>query len=135
LPTEGIAADFIAGLPTCELHLHGAASVPDVLELCPTSNVRTRAVESLDDHPFPALTGADVRETVNSDDPGMFDTDVNREYDVAHEVFGLEPEGLVELARESVHASFAPHGVRERILEEIDAYASASIAGRETGRV
>jgi aminodeoxyfutalosine deaminase len=106
-----------------------------VLELCPTSNVRTRAVESLDAHPFLALTGAGVCETVNSDDPGLFDTDVNREYVIAHEVFGLEPEGLVELARESVHASFAPHGVRERILEEIDAYASASIAGRETGRV
>jgi aminodeoxyfutalosine deaminase len=96
-----------------------------VLEVCPTSNVCTRAVASLEDHPFPVLRKAGVRVTLNTDDPGMFDTDLNREYAIAHDEFGLSADELTELARESVRASFAPDETRERILAEIDAYAAS----------
>ena len=34
-----------------------------VLEVCPTSNVATRCVESIDAHPLPALVAAGVAET------------------------------------------------------------------------
>ncbi|MEI6363296.1 MAG: adenosine deaminase [Actinomycetes bacterium] len=94
------------------------------LEVCPTSNVRTRAVASLDEHPFNVLRKAGVRLTLNTDDPGMFDTDINREYVIAHDVFGLDAAELTELARESVRASFAEADVKQRVLAEIDAYAS-----------
>ncbi|MDI1288788.1 MAG: adenosine deaminase, partial [bacterium] len=97
-----------------------------VLEVCPTSNICTRAVSSLDEHPFVTLRDAGVRMTINTDDPGMFDTDLNREYQIAHDHFGLPREDLVDLARESVRASFAPQETRERILGEIDAYALTS---------
>jgi aminodeoxyfutalosine deaminase len=94
------------------------------LEVCPTSNVRTRAVASLPEHPFDRLRAAGVRLTLNTDDPGMFDTDLNREYLVAHRVFGLTPAELADLARESVRASFAPDVTRDRLLAEIDAVAA-----------
>ncbi len=45
---------------------------------------------------------------MNTDDPGMFDTDLNREYAIAHDVFGLDRDELADLAREAVRASFAP---------------------------
>jgi aminodeoxyfutalosine deaminase len=54
-----------------------------VLDVCPTSNVRTRAVADLGAHPLPALRGAGVACTINSDDPAMFGTDLGREYEVA----------------------------------------------------
>jgi aminodeoxyfutalosine deaminase len=96
-----------------------------VLEVCPTSNVCTRAVPSLEEHPFPVLRDAGVRLTLNTDDPGMFDTDLNREYLIAHQVFGLDAAELADLARESVRASFAPAATRDRVLDEIDAYVDA----------
>jgi adenosine deaminase len=94
------------------------------LEVCPTSNIRTRAVAALDEHPFPVLREAGVRVTLNTDDPGMFDTDINREYLVAHEVFGVNAAELADLARESVRASFAEPHVKVRVLAEIDGYAA-----------
>ena len=97
-----------------------------VLEVCPTSNICTRAVAEMEDHPFNVLRSAGVRVTLNSDDPGMFDTDLNREYLVANEVFGLDAPALTELARESVRASFASDDVRSRILAEIDDYERAA---------
>lgn len=114
---------------------HGIAAVDDpsllaelierdiVLEVCPTSNVCTKAVASLQEHPFPRLRAAGVRLTLNTDDPGMFDTDLNREYLIAHEVFGLDALELTELARESVRACFADERTRECLLTEIDEHA------------
>lgn len=92
------------------------------LEVCPTSNICTHAVRSLDAHPFPVLHDAGVRVTINTDDPGMFNTDLNREYAVTNEVFGLGSRDLTELACESVRASFAPEATKLRVLAEIDAY-------------
>ena len=95
------------------------------LEVCPTSNICTGAVTDLDAHPFPVLRDAGVRLTINTDDPGMFSTDLNREYAIAHDVFGLDAPALTELARESVRSSFASADTRSRILAEIDAYEQA----------
>jgi aminodeoxyfutalosine deaminase len=94
-----------------------------VLELSPTSNLRTRAVARIEDHPFNVLREAGVRLTLNTDDPGMFDTDLNQEYLIAHRVFGRSAAELTELAREAVRASFAGEPTRARLLAEIDAYA------------
>ena len=94
-----------------------------VLEVCPTSNVCTKAVASLSEHPFPVLREAGLRLTLNTDDPGMFDTDLNREYRIAHDVFGLDAQALTELARESVRASFAEPSLKALVLSEIDEHA------------
>jgi aminodeoxyfutalosine deaminase len=120
---------------------HGTSSAQDpalmaelverdiVLEVCPASNIRTRAVARIEDHPFPVLRDAGVRVTLNTDDPGMFDTDLNREYLTAHRVFGLDRAALADLARAAVHGSFAGDATKARLLAEIDAYAVAAPAG------
>jgi aminodeoxyfutalosine deaminase len=49
------------------------------LEVCPTSNIATRAVTDLDRHPVKEMVDAGVLVTINSDDPPMFGTDLNNE--------------------------------------------------------
>ncbi|WP_053738477.1 adenosine deaminase [Nocardia sp. NRRL S-836] len=112
---------------------HGVSAVRDpellrhladegvVLEVCPTSNIRTGAVTSWDEHPLPRLLEAGVPVTVNTDDPGMFHTDLDREYLVCHERFGFGRDELAGLARAGVRASFAPAAVKEQLLKEINA--------------
>jgi aminodeoxyfutalosine deaminase len=94
---------------------HGIA-----LEVCPSSNVATRAVASLEQHPLRAFVDAEVTVTINSDDPPMFGTTLNQEYAVAADLLGLDEAGLAHLARAAVRASFAPDDVKERLLGEID---------------
>ncbi len=53
------------------------------LEVCPTSNIATRAVRTLDEHPIKEFVRAGIVVTINSDDPPMFGTDLNTEYAVA----------------------------------------------------
>jgi aminodeoxyfutalosine deaminase len=96
------------------------AGIP--LEVCPSSNVATRAVASLEEHPIRAFRDAGVTITVNSDDPSMFNTSLNEEYEVAARLLDLDTGGVADLARAAVRASFAPEDLRISILAEIDDY-------------
>ncbi|MEV0942833.1 adenosine deaminase [Micromonospora wenchangensis] len=92
------------------------------LEVCPTSNVRTRAVARIEEHPLRRLVDAGVRVTINSDDPPMFGTTLNDEYAVAARLLDAGPDGLAALAREAVSASFLDPAGQARIITEIDAF-------------
>ncbi len=92
------------------------------LEVCPTSNVRTRAVARIEEHPLPRLVEAGLLVTINSDDPPMFGTTLNDEYAVAARLLGLGPQGVAALARTAVTASFLDPVSKQRIAGEIDAY-------------
>jgi aminodeoxyfutalosine deaminase len=94
------------------------------LEICPTSNVRTRAVASLDEHPLATLVGAGVPVSINSDDPPMFGTTLEEEYAVAARLLGLDAAGVAGLARAAVTQSFLEPVGRAALLAEIDAYAA-----------
>jgi len=86
---------------------HGIRSVEDaglvrelaerqlVLDVCPISNLRTRAVASLEEHPLPQLIAAGVPCSISTDDPAMFDTDLTRDYDAAR-FLGVEPRASYE---------------------------------------
>jgi aminodeoxyfutalosine deaminase len=114
---------------------HGTSSAADpsllehlaaegiVLEVCPTSNIATRAVATMDEHPLRTFVEAGVPVTINSDDPPMFGTTLNGEYAVAADLLGLDEGGVADLARSAVRGSFAPADVQARILGEIDDYA------------
>lgn len=61
-----------------------------VLDVCPTSNLRTRVVGALAEHPLPQLRAAGVPCTINTDDPAMFGTDLGTEYELAASL-GVNP--------------------------------------------
>jgi aminodeoxyfutalosine deaminase len=96
------------------------------LEVCPTSNLLTGAAPSLAAHPLPALVAAGVPVTLATDDPGMFQTDLDAEYRLCHDVFGMGIPELAEIARTGARAAFCSDELRTRILAEIDAVETAA---------
>jgi aminodeoxyfutalosine deaminase len=66
-----------------------------VLDVCPTSNLRTRVVADLAGHPLPRLRAAGVPCTINTDDPAMFNTDLSHEYEIAGKL-GVTPADAYE---------------------------------------
>ncbi len=66
-----------------------------VLDVCPTSNLRTRAVPDQTQHPLPRLIEAGLLCTLNTDDPAMFNTDLGREHEIALEL-GVSPKALYD---------------------------------------
>ncbi|WP_375424851.1 adenosine deaminase [uncultured Friedmanniella sp.] len=96
-----------------------------MLDVCPTSNVALGVVPEIESHPLPALVAAGVAVSVNTDDPPMFGTDLNREYAIAAGLLGLDESGLAELALAAVHGSFAPAATKAALAAEIRAYVTS----------
>jgi len=62
-----------------------------VCDVCPVSNLRTRAVDSLATHPLGQMVEAGVLCSISTDDPAMFDTDLTKDYEVADQL-GCSPQ-------------------------------------------
>ncbi|MBB6174133.1 aminodeoxyfutalosine deaminase [Nocardiopsis mwathae] len=90
------------------------------VDVSPTSNLRTRAVEAIGEHPLPRMMEAGLLVTLNSDDPPMFGTDLLNEYRTAH-TLGLGTAELAELARNGVAASYLEESAKRELIGEIDA--------------
>lgn len=93
------------------------------LEVCPSSNIATRAVARLEEHPLRSFVEAGVPVTLNSDDPPMFNTSLDHEYEIAAGLLDLDEAGVADLARAAVRASFLDDTGKRDLLAEIDAYA------------
>ncbi|BBZ24138.1 adenosine deaminase [Mycolicibacter hiberniae] len=117
-----ITDDITVG-PDGTLHLGRLAAILRdkriPLELCPSSNVQTGAVDSIAEHPFDLLARARLRVTVNTDNRLMSDTTMSKEMLVLAETFGY---GWADLQRFTVNAmksAFIPFDQRVQIIEEV----------------
>lgn len=90
------------------------------VEACPTSNLRTGVIERIEDHPIRTFFDQGVSVTVNSDDPTMFGTDMNREYLNLSQKLGFTVPELFQLSVNAVKTSFLPPYDKERLLDEFD---------------
>jgi aminodeoxyfutalosine deaminase len=91
------------------------------VDVSPTSNVCTRCVPSIGEHPLRDMIEAGLLVTLNSDDPPMFGTSLSNEYLVAGRDLGFSPAELAELAGNGVRASFLAEAEKEALLAEIAA--------------
>jgi adenosine deaminase/aminodeoxyfutalosine deaminase len=94
------------------------------VEICLTSNLRTGCCISASDHPVRRYFDQGLMITLNSDDPAMFCTSLNREYELAQAQFGFSDEHLRELARNSFEASFLPPEKKLKFLNLLDSEAA-----------
>jgi len=96
------------------------------VEICLSSNLRTGICSSLPEHPLRHYFDQGLMLTLNTDDPAMFGTSLNREYQLAQDSFGFSDEHLRELARNSFEASFLPAEKKLSFLDLFDSAAARS---------
>ncbi len=89
------------------------------LEVCLTSNVATRVLARLEDHPLPKFLEAGLMVTLNSDDPGMFGTSLEGEWRLAAHQFALSRPQLLLLSENAIHAAFLTEEQKALLLREL----------------
>jgi adenosine deaminase len=88
-----------------------------VIEMCPVSNLRTRVVSSLKRHPIRTFMEKDLKATVNTDDPSMFNTDMNNEYLQLNQNLNFTVPELFRLSLNAVDSSFLPEKEKTKMHE------------------
>lgn len=86
-----------------------------ILELCPTSNHLTQAVKGFSQHPFRRLHEAGVLVSLNTDDPTIFCTDMNKECELVVENLGVTQQQLQKVFQDAYEKSFIPLAKRQKI--------------------
>jgi adenosine deaminase len=95
------------------------------LEVCPGSNVALGVYKADVDVPLPQLIGAGAQIALGADDPLLFGSRLNDQYETARVVHGLSDVELAELARGSVRGSRAPTATRDQMLAGINGWLAA----------
>lgn len=96
------------------------------LTVCPLSNVRLRAVDTLAEHPLPAMLSAGLNVSVNSDDPAYFGGYVDDNFSQLGSVHGLTTQQQAALAANSIRSSFASDGRKAELLGQVRAWEVAA---------
>jgi adenosine deaminase len=81
------------------------------LDLCPTSNVQTRAVAELADHPIARLHRAGVSVTISTDDRTVTGTTLSDEMARTADAVGLTADELADIALNGFRRAFATPAV------------------------
>jgi adenosine deaminase len=117
---------------------HGPRAVDDVdlcgeltkrnvtLDLCPTSNVQSGSVPSLEDHPLALLHRAGVPVTLSTDDLTVSDISLSEEYARAITRIGLTLDELWAINRRALDVAFADPADLTAVRSVFEAFGSVA---------
>jgi adenosine deaminase len=94
------------------------------LTVCPLSNVRLRAVDTLADHPLVRMLDAGLAVSVHSDDPAYFGGYVDDNHRAVADTLGLSRAQVATLAGNAVEAAFVDDARRAQLRAEVAAWAT-----------
>ncbi len=94
------------------------------LEVCPSSNVQTRAVHDIASHPIRFYFDYGLRVTVNTDNRLITDTTVTKELMLLHQNLGFTLEDIIAMLISGFKSAFLPYkdkvAILHRALKDID---------------
>ena len=92
------------------------------IEMCPISNVKTRVVPSIEQHPIRRYFDHGLLVTVNTDDPKMFGNSLAEEYAALVEHLGFSQDEIKTLIMNAIEASWMGEEKKRGMGEEFNKY-------------
>ena len=89
------------------------------LEMCPTSNKMTHAVENMSKYPLIDYLNEGIKVTLNTDDMAIERTTLLDEYKYMEKNFGLTPEQEKILLLNAIDAAFTTNEVKDALKKEV----------------
>lgn len=89
-----------------------------LLEVCPTSNVQTNAVDKYTDHPIKKLIDKGVNVSINTDNRTVSNISLNLEYKKLQESFGFTKELFIKTNLNAIEHAFVSLDERAKLKRE-----------------
>ena len=89
------------------------------IEMCPISNLQTKAVESTKDYPMREFLNAGLKVTANTDNRTVSNTTLTKELEFIQKNYGITDEEIHLMMRNAVDVAFADDAVKERMLKYV----------------
>lgn len=108
---------------------HGVRSIEDLslmkilsekricLEMCPTSNLQTKAIEEIKDFPIREFMKAGIPVTINTDDMAICGTNIEHELNLIKNTFNITDDEENEIYANAVRYSFAKNKIKKQLME------------------
>jgi adenosine deaminase len=90
------------------------------LEVCPTSNVCLGVAPDIAHHPVHEMMQRGLYVTINSDDPALFSTTLNDEYQHVAKEFAFTEKDIYELVVNGIQASLMSEEEKKTLLGDVD---------------
>lgn len=90
-----------------------------LLEMCPTSNIQTKAVESWNEYPLTTFMDAGLLCSINTDNRTVSKTTLTEEFMKLHHYVELTYEGMFELTLNAIKHSFAEPSLKRQMEQTI----------------
>lgn len=91
-----------------------------LLELCPTSNIQTNAIEDWADYPLRLFLDKGVKCSINTDNRTVSQTTLSQEYELLLEHCQLTFSEMKQLNVNAINASFATPLLKEQLLQRLN---------------
>ena len=90
------------------------------LEMCPTSNRQTHAIEDMSNYPFMDYLNEGIKVTLNTDDMAIEGITLAKEYDYMKKEYGLTFEQERIILKNAIAAAFTSNTVKNKLKKELN---------------
>ncbi|MGN0332137.1 MAG: adenosine deaminase [Lachnospiraceae bacterium] len=89
------------------------------IEMCPISNLQTKAVGSVAEYPIREFLDAGVLITVNTDNRTVSNSSMTKELEFIQKMYGVSDNEILILMRNAIDAAFAEDSVKNRLYRKM----------------
>ena len=89
------------------------------LEVCPDSNLDTRAVKVIEEHPIRKLVDAGVLVTISTDNRTVSDTNLEHEYDLLRNHLGFSDDDILKFNLNAIEAAFISEEEKQELRDRL----------------
>jgi len=89
------------------------------LEICLTSNIDTKSVSTISEHPFKHYMNEKIRVTLNTDNRLISNTTLSNEYEIAINNFNLNENEIRTIIINGFKSAFQSHNERRELIQKV----------------
>ena len=90
------------------------------IEMCPISNLQTKAVQSTAEYPLREFLDAGLKVSINTDNRTVSNTSLAKELEFVQKTYGVSDEEIRKMMQNAAETAFARDDVKERLQKKMD---------------